>query len=93
MFSGFPWNLWSYSWSWFNEIVQILNPIGLYAFNSLSIVFFCSPVLLFFCGKYKYIVFSFIILLFFSFYILLDRIKSILKIVIMYLTKRQLMLR
>ena len=69
MFSGFPWNLWSYSWSWFNEIVQILNPIGLYAFNSLSIVFFCSPVLLFFKEKYKYIVFSFIILLFFSFYI------------------------
>ena len=24
--SGFPWNLWSYSWSWMNELIQILNP-------------------------------------------------------------------
>ena len=27
--TGFPWNLWAYSWSWFPEILQILNPIGL----------------------------------------------------------------
>ena len=27
--TGFPWNLWAYSWSWFVEIIQILNPIGL----------------------------------------------------------------
>ena len=26
--TGFPWNLWAYSWSWFAEIIQILNPIG-----------------------------------------------------------------
>ena len=38
--SGFPWNLWAYSWSWFTEILQILNPIGLFAFNFLSINFF-----------------------------------------------------
>ena len=31
--SGFPWNLWSYSWSWLVEVIQVLNPIGLYAFN------------------------------------------------------------
>ena len=31
IFSGFPWNLWSYSWSWFAEIIQVLNFIGLYA--------------------------------------------------------------
>ena len=37
--SGFPWNLWAYSWSWFTEIIQILNPIGLYAFNLLIFVF------------------------------------------------------
>ncbi len=67
--SGFPWNLWSYSWSWLVEIIQILNPVGLYAFNSISIAFFCSPVILFFKNKYKYLVFSIFILIFFSFYI------------------------
>ena len=67
--SGFPWNLWSYSWSWFVEIIQILNPIGLYAFNSLSIIFFSFPAILFFKTKYKYLVsFSFLLILF-SFYI------------------------
>ena len=67
--SGFPWNLWSYSWSWLVEIIQILNPAGLYAFNSISIALFCSPVILFFNNKYKYFVFSFFLLTFFSFYI------------------------
>ncbi|OUX36157.1 MAG: apolipoprotein N-acyltransferase [Candidatus Pelagibacter sp. TMED273] len=67
--SGFPWNLWSYSWSWLVEIIQVLNPIGLYAFNLISITFFCSPVILFFNNKYKYFVFSIFLLIFFSFYI------------------------
>ena len=31
--TGFPWNLWAYSWSWFVEMIQILNPLGLFAFN------------------------------------------------------------
>ena len=39
-FQGFPWNLWSYSWSWFTEIIQILNFIGLYAFNLISLILF-----------------------------------------------------
>ena len=67
--SGFPWNLWSYSLSWATEIIQILNNIGLYAFNSIAIVVFCSPVILFFQSKYKYFFFSIIIFTFFSFYI------------------------
>ena len=67
--SGFPWNLWSYSWSWLVEIIQVLNPIGLYAFNSISIVFFCSPVILFFKNKYKYLIFFIFLLIFFSSYI------------------------
>ncbi len=67
--SGFPWNLWSYSWSWWVEIIQVLNPIGLYAFNSISIAFFCSPVILFFKNKYKYLIFSIFLLIFFSFFI------------------------
>ena len=27
LFTGFPWNLWAYSTSWINEIIQILNII------------------------------------------------------------------
>ena len=67
--SGFPWNLWSYSWSWLIEIIQVLNPVGLYAFNSISVAFFCSPAIFFFNNKYKYFVFSIFLLIFFSFYI------------------------
>ena len=67
--SGFPWNLWSYAWSSYTEIIQILNPIGLYAFNSISIAFFCSPAILFFKSKYKYFIFSIFFLIFFIFYI------------------------
>ena len=62
--SGFPWNLWAYSWSWFTEILQILNPIGLFAFNFLSINLFCIPVLFFFKKKNLYLIFS---ILFISF--------------------------
>ena len=46
--TGFPWNLWGYSWSWFTEILQILNLIGLFAFNLLIITIFTLPAVLFF---------------------------------------------
>ena len=64
LISGFPWNLWAYSWSWFTEILQILNPIGLFAFNFLSFNLFCIPVLFFFKKKNLYLIFS---ILFISF--------------------------
>ncbi len=66
MFTGFPWNLWSYSWSWFEEIFQILNPIGLYAFNLLSITLFCLPTILFMKNfRYKILTtFSILLLVF-----------------------------
>ncbi len=52
--TGFPWNLWAYSWSWFNEVIQILNPIGLFAFNLVVITFYCAPTILFLKNtKYK----------------------------------------
>ena len=35
LFTGFPWNLISYTWSWSGEIVQILSIIGAY---SLSLI-------------------------------------------------------
>ena len=46
--TGFPWNLWAYSFSWATEIIQILNITGLFAFNLISITIFMLPAILFF---------------------------------------------
>ena len=67
--SGFPWNLWAYSWSWFTEILQILNPIGLFAFNFLSINLFCIPALFFFKKKNLYLIFSILFTSFLCLYV------------------------
>ena len=68
--TGFPWNIWGYSWSWFTEMIQILNPIGLFAFNLLSLTLFCAPLLLVFKKKLSNLyILSIIILLSFSNYI------------------------
>ena len=72
--SGFPWNLWSYSWSWMNELIQILNPIGLYCFNSISIAFFCSPVIFFLIINLNFLFFPFFCL-FFSHFTSMDLIR------------------
>ena len=45
--TGFPWNLWAYSFSWATEIIQILNLIGLFAFNLISITIFMFPAVFF----------------------------------------------
>ena len=42
--TGFPWNLWSYSFHWFEELIQITKITGIYAFNFLSILIFVFPV-------------------------------------------------
>ncbi len=46
--TGFPWNLWGYSWSWLTEVLQVLNFLGLFAFNLLAITIFTIPAVLFF---------------------------------------------
>ena len=46
--TGFPWNLWAYSSIWLNEILQIINFIGLYSYNLVVITFFTLPVIFFF---------------------------------------------
>jgi len=48
IFTGFPWNLWAYSTSWMNEILQVLNIIGLHCYNLLIITIFTLPVIIFF---------------------------------------------
>ena len=35
MFTGFPWNLWAYSTLSINEILQLVNIMGLYSYNLL----------------------------------------------------------
>ncbi len=47
IFTGFPWNLWSYSFSWNLEIIQILNKTGLFAFNLISVTIFMLPAIFF----------------------------------------------
>lgn len=65
--TGFPWNMWAYSFSWSTEIIQLLNKVGLFAFNLISITFFLLPAILFMKSKItkKFFVISFIFLFFF----------------------------
>ena len=46
--TGFPWNLWAYSTVSINEILQILNIIGLHAYNLIIITAFTLPIIFFF---------------------------------------------
>ena len=71
IFTGFPWNVWAYSWSWFTEILQSLNFFGLYAFNLLVITIFTMPAVLFFKSNLskKILIISSMFLFIFSIYI------------------------
>jgi apolipoprotein N-acyltransferase len=67
--SGFPWNLWAYTWSWKPEILQSLFYLGFFSFNFLCITIFCSPLLLIFKKRFNFLTFFLIILVFFGNYI------------------------
>ena len=69
--TGFPWNFWAYSFSWATEIIQVLNKLGLFAFNLIIITAFMLPALLYFNLKpiKKIISFLILILILFLFYI------------------------
>ena len=68
--TGFPWNLWAYSTVWANEIIQILNLIGLHSYNLLLITIFTLPVIFFYNISavrkilYSIVISSFILILF-----------------------------
>ena len=64
--SGFPWNLWAYTWSWKIEILQTLPILGLYSFNFITILIYCSPLLLIFFTKNNFILFILITTIFFG---------------------------
>ena len=57
--TGFPWNIWAYTWSWKPEVLQSLFYIGLFSFNFLCIVIYCSPLLLVFKKKINYFIIAF----------------------------------
>ena len=69
--TGFPWNIWAYSTSWINEILQILNLIGLYSYNLIVITIYTIPAIIFFkISKIKkFICFSLTIFIILGFYI------------------------
>ena len=66
--SGFPWNLWAYTWSWKPEVLQSLFHLGFFSFNLFSIIIYCAPLLLLFKKK-NYLLFSLIGIIFFGNYI------------------------
>ncbi len=68
LLTGFPWNLWSYSFSWSQESLQILSYIGIFSFNLLLITLFFLPATLFFKGKFKYFFIVFFLILTFANY-------------------------
>jgi len=51
IFSGFPWNMWAYTWSWRPETLQSLSHLGFFSFNLLCILMYCAPLLLVFKKK------------------------------------------
>ena len=66
--TGFPWNIWSYSFSWSIESLQILKFIGIFSFNFFVIIIFFLPSLIFFKDKLKYYLIPLFIVLTFSNY-------------------------
>jgi apolipoprotein N-acyltransferase len=69
IFTGFPWNLWAYTWSWTPEMLQSLSMLGLFSFNLFCIIIYCSPLLLIFNKKIYYSTFFLIGIIFFGNYI------------------------
>ena len=49
--SGFPWNLFAYSFSENIKFIQITSLIGIYGFNTLIITIFCLPSILYLSKK------------------------------------------
>ena len=69
IFSGFPWNIWAYTWSWKPEMLQSLFHLGFFSFNLFCIIIYCSPLLLIFKKKINSILFFLLGFIFFGNYI------------------------
>ena len=63
--SGFPWNLFAYSFLENIKIIQITSVVGIYAFNTILITFFSVPSILYLSRKkHEILGFSFVIVIF-----------------------------
>ena len=51
--TGFPWNLFVYSWTNYLNSIQILSLIGTYSFNLISITIFSIPLLIIYYKKIR----------------------------------------
>ena len=69
IFTGFPWNLWAYTWSWMPDTLQLLPILGFFSFNLFCIIIYCAPLLLIFRNKFGYTTFILIGIIFFGNYI------------------------
>ncbi len=69
--TGFPWNLWIYSFSWSPEVIQILDKLGLFSLNLIFLTVFMLPSVLFFkiSHRKKFLYSSIASLIIFSFFI------------------------
>ena len=66
--TGFPWNLWIYSFSSIVENLQLIDSLGFFSLNLIVITLFFFPAVLFFKNSNKYFVPGILIILFFSNY-------------------------
>lgn len=55
LFTGFPWNLPTHTWTRTNVMMVTLPHIGFWSLNSLTIILFCLPLLLKNLFRYVYI--------------------------------------
>ena len=67
--TGFPWNVWAYTWSDQPEILQFLPNLGFFSFNLFCIIIYCAPLLLFFKKKFNLVLFLLLGLILFGNYI------------------------
>ena len=69
--TGFPWNIWIYSFSWSQELIQILDKLGLFGLNLIFITIFMLPSVFFFKLniKKKFLLLGIGSIIFFSFFI------------------------
>ena len=68
VFTGFPWNLWIYSFSSTVENLQLIESLGFFSLNLVVITLFFFPAALFFKNLNKYFTLGILVVLFFSNY-------------------------
>ena len=68
LFTGFPWNLWIYSFSSTVENLQLIDRTGFFSLNLIVVTLFFFPAAFFFKNSNKYFLLGALIILFFSNY-------------------------